>query len=336
MNEQRQALRFATVALWVVVASCSDASDGDNDGGAGHAGASSGAAGAVSGASSVGSAGRASSPGGSSGSSTAVGGGRADGGATVGAGGVGAGGAAGGSAFAGTAGQTTSGQAHCVAKADAPCVSTSTDCALGSVCVDGACVPGPVAGDPALGTNHDQCAHGFYATPATHQVCTARAPQGTVGCSDESPTSSDSAPHCQEEFPCEFDAISGTSSCSGLLGEADLCGAPDSNCMAGLDCIAGPGNVTTFRCRARLGVGSLCGDWAIEPGNCVPGSHCVPGDDVGTTCAAYPGLGQACEDDNCGPGLTCLLGQCVSPASVGAACDPIACDVGLVCINSLP
>jgi hypothetical protein len=210
-------------------------------------------------------------------------------------------------------------------KADAPCTSTDTDCTSGYRCSNGDCVPGPVAGEPGVGPDQTECAHGFYATTDTQHLCVARAPDGTVNCG----LGQGNVPHCVEEYPCIFHIISTELRCSERLDEGSLCVA-DPDCAPGLSCIAGGPTLPTLRCRAPLPLGAICN----PVDNCEAGSYCDTSDPSRVVCVAYPGISMPCDNGHCAKGAVCQAGTCVALASLNASCEALACAEGLVCVGS--
>jgi hypothetical protein len=186
-----------------------------------------------------------------------------------------------------------------------------------------------------------ECANGYCTSDVSATcpgLCTAFAADGNA---------------CSDWVQCASGACDGTTCVADAPGgQGQACGYGDLACQSGLycdassvcrqrlaaggdcslgdECAFGLGCAADGTCRTLVGVGADC-----TSATCGEGLYCSAGS--GSTCAAFPGLGESCAElgfcydgSHCSSASTCVAGT----VPVGNACDPASdlfCVAGAYC-----
>jgi hypothetical protein len=149
---------------------------------------------------------------------------------------------------------------------------------------------------------------------------------------------------------CGRDLVCVAGSCAAPGGADDACepGSCGAGLVCGVDghCVA-PGGVDApcaidahcaegLRCDGTCQVAPAVGDDCRGPGQCGAERSCVPAPET-RTCGTPDGVGETCETNSCGDGLTCDSGalECVALPGVDEPCLDNQCADGLTCADGL-
>jgi hypothetical protein len=199
------------------------------------------------------------------------------------------------------------------------------DCAAGTVCADGECVPLPVDGEPC--DAEGRCAPSFVCVSQEIELYFEDEGAGIRICMPPASAGEEcmGLGHCAPADTLQCD-VQLTFQCQPLLGADELCTAT-SSCRADLYCPDVPDT-----CQPAPLVGEPC------ESVCVQGAYCDYWGGPEAVCVALPQAGEACQiqgDATCA-GETDCLAVCTARRSEGEPCDPWnpgECQDGFVCLD---